>query len=303
MTPTLTDDELVVARFLARLTGRTRTNYADTLRRWRVWLGHHGTSLLCAVRQDVEEWAAGRRDAGIMPRTVCADLSHLHGFYLWAVQEGLADEDPTSLVRRPAYGRSECPWLGPRDLARLLEVSTTWQDGLMAAHTHLWSLSGLRAGEPRILRVEDMAVHDDRTTLAVSATKTPGRERVTLPGSTARILTAAAGRRSRGTLLIHPLTGRPWTKATESNRMDQLCRAAGVPRVTPRGLRVSFITLALAAGVPERDVAASARLTSTATIRYYDRLWAQAERAAGPALEAYLHAGTLEPRAPQQAGA
>ena len=210
------------------------------------------------------------------------------GFYKWAMREGLTAADPTALVDRPAYGRTARPWLGPADTARLLEASRQWSGGELAAHVHLWALSGLRPGEPRGLEVGDLGSHDGRPTLTVKATKTPGREILLLPEATARILAGAAGGRSTGVLLIHPRTGRPWTKATERSRLARLLEHAGLPRVTAYGLRVGFITHALAAGISEREVMISARHTSSAQTARYDRLRDQVERAVAPRLAAWL---------------
>lgn len=285
---TPTGDGGLVGRFLARLTGRTRANYAGDLGLWRAWLDGRGVALLAASRQDVEEWVAARRAAGIGARTACTNLSHLHGLYRWAMREGLTAADPTALVDRPAYGRTARPWLGPADTARLLKASLEWSGGEMAAHTHLWALSGLRPGEPRGLEVGDLGSHDGRPTLTVKATKTPGRERLLLPEATARILAGAAGGRSTGHLLIHPRTGRPWTKATERSRLARLLEHAGLPAVTAYGLRVGFITHALAAGIGEREVMISARHTSSAQTARYDRMRDQVERAVAPRLAAWL---------------
>lgn len=285
--PADVDGELV-DRFLARLTGRTRANYAGDLGLWRAWLDGRGVALLAASRQDVEEWVAERRAAGIGARTACTNLGHLHGFYRWAMREGLIVADPTALVDRPARGRTARAWLGPADTARLLEASRQWSGGEMAAHVHLWALSGLRPGEPRGLEVGDLGSHDGRPTLTVRATKTPGREILLLPEATARILAEAADGRRTGPLLIHPRTGRPWTKATEQSRLALLLEHAGLPAVTAYGLRTGFITHALAAGISEREVMISARHTSSAQTARYDRMRDQVERAAGPALADWL---------------
>lgn len=283
----VTDDE-VVGRFLARLVGRTRQNYAYCLRLWRGWLGGRGADLLGAGRQDVEEWVAARRADGVGARTVCTDLGHLAGLYRWALEEGLIGADPVALVRRPAYGRTERAWLGRADTRRLLEASLEWSGGVLAAHVHLWALSGLRPGEPRGLRVEDLGCVDGRPTLSVVATKTDGRERLALPVVTAGLLEAAAAGRRRGVLLIHPRTGRPWTKATERGRLARLLEYAGLPHVTAYGLRTGFITHALAAGISEREVMISARHASSAQTARYDRMRDQVERAAGPRLAEWI---------------
>ena len=58
--------------------------------------------------------------------------------------------------------------------------------------------------------------------------------------------------------------------------------------MTAYGLRVGFITLALAAGISEREVMIGARHTSSAQTARYDRLRDQVERAVGPRLEDWL---------------
>ena len=289
-TTTVAGQEGAVARFLARLVGRTQENYARDLGAWAVWLDGRGVPLLDAGRQDVEEYVATMvAERGWAPATVCTVIGHLAGFYRWCAEEGLVPVSPTLLVRRPSRPRHAARvWLGRGDLARLLDASLTWRDGGLAAHTHLWALSGLRPGEPRALRVEDLSTWEGRTPLAVPATKTPGRARLTLPTSTARLLTEAAAGRRRGVLLVHPTTGRPWTKATERLWLARLCEHAGVPTLTPYGLRDTFATLALAADIDERHVAIAMRHTSSTQTSLYDRLRDQIERAAGPRLETWL---------------
>ncbi|RRD24446.1 tyrosine-type recombinase/integrase [Actinomyces bowdenii] len=260
--------------FLARLAGRTRDNYRLDLTPWASWLAERGTPLLGVRRQDVEEYLVARREQGPRPRTVCTTLSHLRGLYRWAMEEGYVAADPTALVRAPARGRSEERiWLGWADLGRLLDASLDWCGGELAAHVHLWALSGLRPGEPRGLRVEDLSSHDGQATLAVTATKTLGSGWSSpRPRRVCSRPPPGGGGGRRGTLLLNPHTGRPWTKAAERNRLIRLLDAAGLPAVTPYGLRTSFITLALDAGVPEREVMIAARHSSSAQTARYDRL-------------------------------
>lgn len=273
---------------LARLNGRTRENRGYLLSLWARYLAERDADPISASRQDIEEWIARRRDAGISGRTIRSDLSHLRVWYRWLVEVGARGDDPTVLIRAPRVGITARPWLGREDAARLLDASLTWEGGELAAQVHLWLLSGLRPGEPRGLRVTDLGTRDQAVTLAVSATKTPGREIITLPPSTAGILARHAEERMLGPLLCNPRTGQAWTKACERARFQRLLRSAGVPRCTPYGLRVSMITLALAAGVSERDVSIAARHTSSAQTAHYDRLRTHAERPVAPQLEAWL---------------
>ncbi|MBW3068581.1 site-specific integrase [Actinomyces sp. 594] len=277
-------DELL-DRFAARLAGQTRENYRTDLAPWSRWLQERNIALLSASRDDVENYLAERRDAGLKPRTISTIIGHLRGFYRWGLEERLIPADPTALVRGPARGRSEARvWLGWGDLARLLEVSREWFGGELAAHVHLWALSGLRPGEPRRLRVEDLATHDGATTLAVEATKTQGRARIVLPTVTSRILQDVVAGRRRGVLLLNPRTGRPWTKGAERGRLIRLLNEAGLPPVTPYGLRTTFITLALDAGIPEREVMIGARHASSAQTAHYDRLRTRMTTPVGPRL-------------------
>lgn len=71
---------------------------------------------------------------------------------------------------------------------------------------------------------------------------------------------------------------------------------AAVVTFQPRCSPSSVTTLALAAGIPERDVMISARHTSSAQTARYDRLRDQVERTADPRLETWL-------RVPSQTGA
>ena len=87
---------------------------------------------------------------------------------------------------------------------------------------------------------------------------------------------------------MHPRTGRPWTKPAERHQLVQLLDHTHLPPVTPYGLRVSFITLALEAGIPERDVMISARHSSSAQTARYDRLRQQITASVGPRLEESL---------------
>lgn len=84
-----------------------------------------------ASRQDVEEWIARRRDAGIGGRTIRSDLSHLRVWYRWLVkEESVTEFEPINLfIRRIGMGLSQ------RELGALLTPPTTqivvshWETG------------------------------------------------------------------------------------------------------------------------------------------------------------------------------
>lgn len=63
---------------------------------------------------------------------------------------------------------------------------------------------------------------------------------------------------------------------------------AAVVTLQPRCSPSSVITLALAAGIPEREVMINARHTSSAQTARYNHLHYQIKHAMGPRLEAWL---------------
>lgn len=115
---------------LARLNGRTRENRGYLLSLWARHLAERDADPVSASRQDVEEWIARRRDAGISGRTIRSDLSHLRVWYRWLVEVGARGDDPTVLIRAPRVGITARPWLGREDAARLLEAWLQQKEGV-----------------------------------------------------------------------------------------------------------------------------------------------------------------------------
>jgi integrase len=71
----------------------------------------------------------------------------------------------------------------------------------------------------------------------------------------------------------------------------RLCRKIGVTkRITPHSLRHSFVTMALDAGVPERDIIDSTGHADSSMIRFYDRNRGGIERNATHAVAAFIGA-------------
>ena len=107
------------------------------------------TNLLDATRQDVESFL-DERDIGA--RTRYAWLSHLHGFYAWAIRDELTGEDPTARIVRPKMRRA-LP--RPAATAELRHALTVAQP-----HERCWILlaayMGLRCQEIAGMRREDV---------------------------------------------------------------------------------------------------------------------------------------------------
>jgi len=92
-----------------------------------------------------------------------------------------------------------------------------------------------------------------------------------LPHDARQALLHAAAGRELGPLLVKS-SGRSYVRQEIAALLRTLCNRAGVQtRLTPHGLRATFITLALNDGVALRDVQEAARHADPRTTRLYDR--------------------------------
>ncbi len=125
-------------------------------------------SLLSATGRDVEQFLDGRT---MVARTRYLWLTHLHGFYDWAVREELTTDDPTVRIIRPKYRRGLPRPADAAELQRALESASPrhrcWV--LLAAY------QGLRCQEIAGLHRDD--IREDQGLLRVVKGK-GGAERI-----------------------------------------------------------------------------------------------------------------------------
>ena len=277
----------LVSVYLNRHSGRTHANLAGYLSRWLAWCAQAGIAWQEATADDIQAWGASLADQGLASRSVGTALSAARGLYHWLWAAGHRADDASARVTLPRRERSAArAWLGRGDLRSLLAAARR-ADGDTALAVHLWALSGLRLGEALRADVADLSRHEGRASLAVQRSKRTGRDRLVLPLATARLAQECAGDRVRGPLLRLHGGGR-MTAGIARRRLAALCREAQVPQVTPQGLRVGWITLALQAGIPEREVSISAGHASSAMTAQYDAARCLVERAVGQQLAEWL---------------
>ena len=70
--------------------------------------------------------------------------------------------------------------------------------------------------------------------------------------------------------------------------MARCGEAAGADGITPHSLRRTFCTLSRDAGIPDRDIMASAGWSSPHMLDYYDMGRRAAKAAVGDALDSYI---------------
>jgi integrase/recombinase XerD len=175
------------------------------------------------------------------------------GFYRYAVEEELLEHSPAAHARRPRLDyESHATGLDRNELGALLVAA-----GLGPAADHalisLLDLNGLRVSEATGADIEALGVERGHRTLVITR---KGGKVVTIPLAprTARAIDLAVGERSNGPVLL-TADGRRLDRHGAGRIVRRIARRAGITKpVGPHTLRHAFITAALDAGVPLRDV-------------------------------------------------
>ena len=134
----------------------------------------------------------------------------------------------------------------------------------------LLALNGLRISEALGADIEHLNVERGHRTLRIVR---KGGKQVTIPLAprTARAIDLAIGEREHGPILLGA-HGQRLDRYAATRIVKRLARAAGIDkRISPHSLRHSFITAALDAGVPLRDVQDAASHADPRTTMRYDR--------------------------------
>ena len=218
------------------------------------------------------------------PAFTDAERIALAGFYSYAVQEELLDRSPAAHVRRPRVDyESHAAALDRSELGGLLVTA-----GLGPSSVHaLISLLALRVSEATGADIEHIGLERGHRTLTVTR---KGGKVVTVPLAprTARAIDLAIGERTEGPLFL-ARDGRRLDRHGAGRIVRQTARRAGIAKtVTPHMLRHAFITAALDAGVPLRDVQEAASHADPRTTMRYDRARGSLDRHATYIVAVYL---------------
>jgi integrase/recombinase XerD len=214
-------------------------------------------------------------------------LCTIAGFYKYAVEEELLERSPAAHVRRPRVDyESHAAALDRNELGALL-VAAGLGPPLEHALISLLALNGLRVSEATGADIEHLGLERGHRTLTITR---KGGKVVTIPLAprTARAIDLAIGERTDGPVFL----------ATDGRRLDRhgagrivrkTARRAGIFKtVTPHTLRHAFITAALDAGVPLRDVQEAASHADPRTTMRYDRARGSLDRHATYIVAAYV---------------
>jgi len=268
--PLLVSERVAVAAFLAGYSGGTRVSYTTDLRIFAGWCHDRELHLLNVKRAHLELFARWMEQHGRMPSTIGRRLSTLSSFYKYCQIEDIVIKNPAANIRRPKVDdESRTLGLDRNELGALL-VQAGLGDLRDGALITLLALNGLRISEALNADIGDLSTERGHRTLAIVR---KGGKYVTIPIAprTGRALDLYIGERSIGPIFL----------GVEGGRMDRYCadrmvkrltKRAGIDKkISPHSLRHSFITAALDAGVPLRDVQEAASHADPRTTMRYDR--------------------------------
>jgi len=286
--PVFTNTErLALAGFLAGYSGLTREAYELDLRQYASWCHQHHLRLFQARRADIECFARDLEARGRARAIITRRLCTVAGFYRYAVEEDLLDHSPAAHVRRPRLDyESRATGLDRNELGALLVAAGL---GLPAEHAlvSLLALNGLRVSEAAGTDIQDMGVERGHRTLVITR---KGGKVVTIPLAprTARAIDLAVGERVEGPIFLNA-DGQRLDRHAAARVVRRVARRAGIIKpVGPHTLRHAFITAALDAGVPLRDVQDAASHADPRTTMRYDRARGSLDRHATYIVAAYL---------------
>ncbi len=268
--PFTSEEELALRGFLAGYSGLTLDAYSLDLRQYATWCTEHQIQIFGARRADIETFGRHLEAQGRARATISRRLCTITCFYRYAEQEGLIDHSPAVHVRRPRLDyESHATGLDRNEVGAMLVAA-----GFMGARDHalisLLALNGLRVSEATGADIDKLGLERGHRTLMILR---KGGKIVTIPMAprTARAIDLAVGERSDGPIFLRN-DGQRLDRHAAGRIVRRVARKAGIDkRVGPHTLRHAFITAALDAGVPLRDVQEAASHADPRTTMRYDR--------------------------------
>jgi integrase/recombinase XerD len=234
------------------------------------WCQQHHLRLLQARRAGIECVARDREARGRARATITRRLCTIAGFYRYAVEEDLLEHSRAAHVRRPRLDYdSHATGLDRNEPGALLVAAGLGSPGEHAL-VSLLALNGLRVCEATSANIENLGIERGHRTLVITR---KGGKVVTIPLAprTARAIDLAVGERVEGPIFLTP-GGQRLDRHGAARVVRRIARRARIAKPAgPHTLRHAFITAALDAGVPLRDVQEAASHADPRTTMRYDR--------------------------------
>ncbi|HEY0889321.1 MAG TPA: tyrosine-type recombinase/integrase [Nocardioides sp.] len=285
---------LYAAMFLARYAGPTRELYGIRMRLYLQWCEQHDLDPITGItRSHLELFARHLEDDRHNgPGSVAGWLTTLKMFYRLLAVDQVIPVSPAEYVRMPKVyvDDTRIAGLTRNELAAFVLAAR----GLTPDHSALATLlglCGLRVSEACGVQVGDFSDYERGHRVLRLVGKGGKPATIPIPPAVFRELDRAAEGRT-GHLLRMTDGITPMHRKAAARRVQVIANAAGITRhVWPHLLRHSYVTAALDAGVPLRDVQIAARHSDPRTTTRYDRARGQLDRHANHTVAAFIAGG------------
>jgi integrase/recombinase XerD len=283
----LVDHYLDHLRVERSLSAHTVANYGHDLNRFTEFADALECSQVEAVDLElIGAWMSELAKQGLSARTAARNLSALRGLLRFLVREGQAQEDASSLVQRPRFGKPLPRPLSVEEVVALIEQPdpNTWRGLRDRALLSLAYAAGLRVSELLGLAVGDLDLER-----GVVAAFGKGRKRRLVPIGEVAMQHLRAYLHAFSTqpgvkpprLLFASSTGKPFTRQMFWNVVRKAALKAQIPgAVYPHRLRHSFATHLLTGGADLRTVQTLLGHSDIATTEVYTLISSDAVRSA-----------------------
>ncbi|WP_044476425.1 tyrosine-type recombinase/integrase [Rhodococcus aetherivorans] len=283
--------DLLIGGFLARYKGQSFKAYELDMRIWVDWCRSYGIDPIFGIeRPHIELFARylemERHNA---PASVARRLTCLRTFF-WLMQEdGVIVKSPAVNVKMPRWQVDLTKKIGleRKDYMSLMDVarsSTPADEALIALLGQL----GLRVSEACSLNIEDFQEIERGHRVVRFVGKNTKAASMPIPIPVLRSMERAAGERTKGPLLLRR-DGTRMTRRSADRVVKRLARKAGIQRtISCHTLRNTFVTAALDANVPLREVQIAARHSDIRQTLMYDRGRVSLDRHAAYVVSAFM---------------
>ena len=279
---------LSVTSFLARYREPTLTAYTQDLKVFLGWCQTYDRDVLRVTRGELELYVRHLEGRGYAAATVARRFGTLAIFYKYAVIDGVIPSNPATAVTRPkvSWEGQKRTVLHPLEFAALLAAARVFGPNDHAL-VCLLGMLGLRVSEACATDITDLRYEAGYELLHVLGKGAKPAD-IPLPIPVLRAVREAAAGRTAGPIL-RTRTGRRMDRAGASRALARVARAAGISHpISPHGLRRTFCTTGLVAGISIRDMQYAMRHADPRTTMRYDMAKANLDRHAAHAVAAYL---------------
>jgi len=282
--------ERVAFAFLLRYRNAlTAKGYTRSLKQWFAWCASRDLDPLQARRVHIEGWARLLEADGNKASTVASKLNALTGYYRYALAEELIEKNPAQLIDRPKVPReSSRNGVTRFELDACLTVAEK-----MGPRAHalicLLGLQGFRISEALGIDVDHLGEQGPYPTVRIL--RKGGKWQVQPLSYRSRYaITALVGDRTDGPLFV-TRHGNRLMRQQAHRLVVRIAERAGITKVvSPHSFRHGFVTIALNAGIPTRDIRGATGHSDDRMIAYYDRETLNLARSAVHSLEAFVAA-------------